>query len=60
MKDNSQFKRWLNHMWFDHKNEFEIYNQKFPDYTREDYFKKYKWWLKREFIHRQRKGVIKL
>lgn len=58
MKKTSPFRSWLNQIWFEHKTEFEMYNQKFPDYTQEEYFKKYRWWLKREFKHRTNKGII--
>jgi hypothetical protein len=58
MKKESAFRSWLGRMWFDHKTEFEMYNRRFPDYTEAEYFKKYRWWLKREYQHRIKKGVI--
>jgi hypothetical protein len=39
-------------MWYDHKMEVEGYTGKFPIYPKEEYFKQYKWWLKREFKYR--------
>lgn len=59
MKDLTPFRHWLENMWYVHKMEIESYTGKFPDYPKEEYFKKYKWWLKREFVHRN-KQVEKL
>jgi len=51
-KDKSPFTLWLEKMWYDHKMEVEGYTGKFPIYPKEEYFKQYKWWLKREFKYR--------
>jgi hypothetical protein len=52
MQKETEFRLWLYKMWYDHKMEVEAYTSHFPDYLSSDYFKKYKWWLKREYKHR--------
>ena len=43
------FKKWLKDKWFEHCDEVESWTGKRPDYLGEEYFQKYKWWLKREY-----------
>lgn len=52
MQKETSFRSWLEKMWYDHKMEVEIYTRKFPEYPKEEYFRKYRWWLKREYQHR--------
>lgn len=52
-KEVSQFRNWLRHIWNDHIEELEGWDKKAPDYTMQDYIKKYKWWLKREYRHQK-------
>lgn len=49
----SQFRKWCNDKWFEHMDELESYGQKLP-YTSGEYFRMYKFWLKREFQHQQK------
>lgn len=56
MKKSNEFRSWLGKMWYDHKLEVETYTGKFPAYPKEEYFRKYRWWLKREYKHRIKKG----
>ena len=49
MKD-SAFRNWVNNIWFEHKREVLSFTGKPCDYDVQQYFNKYKWWLKREFI----------
>jgi hypothetical protein len=44
-------------MWFEHCDEVELYTGKRPDYKAKDYFAKYKWFLKREYLHAIAKKV---
>lgn len=46
------FKTWIHNIWFEHCEEFEGWNHRLPDYSPQDYFNKYKWWLRREYRHR--------
>lgn len=49
----SEFRIWITQMWYEHCTELESYGQPVA-YTSTDYFRKYKYWLKREFRHRKR------
>jgi hypothetical protein len=51
MKKNS-FRHWCQEKWFEHKDELESYHQKLEE-TSQQYFEKYKFWLKREYRHQQ-------
>ena len=51
MKTNS-FRMWCQEKWFEHKDELEAYHQPLP-YTAQEYFQRYKYWLKREYRHQQ-------
>lgn len=47
---NSAFRTWVRELWYENCEEhFEI-NE--PRYTHEEYFQKFKWWLKREYKHK--------
>lgn len=45
----SHFRVWCTNKWFEHRDEVLEWTGHSPDYTPEQYFNKYKWWLKREF-----------
>ena len=42
----SNFRTWLNDMWYEHKEEVLNYTGNNVDYPMEVYILKYKWWLK--------------
>lgn len=44
----SDFRLWLLRMWWEHTEELIAYNQPI-NYSSADYFRKYKYWLKREY-----------
>lgn len=50
MSNQKSFRVWLQEMWFEHKEELASFNQK-CDYNVQDYFNRYKYWLKREYRH---------
>ena len=54
-KSKSSFRHWVQEMWYDHIDELDGYNR-LPQYSSKDYFNKYKFWLKREFQHQQKKN----
>jgi hypothetical protein len=54
MKPNS-FRMWCTEKWFEHKDELEAYKQPLP-YTSQEYFQRYKFWLKREYQHQQKQA----
>lgn len=47
MAKNSKFRRWVNEVWFQYKDEVESYLQ--APKTNKEYFHLYKWWLKEKF-----------
>jgi hypothetical protein len=46
------FRTWLQEMWMQHQDELQTYNQPLP-YNQQEYFAKYKYWLKREYRHQK-------
>jgi hypothetical protein len=50
------FRSWCQEKWFEHKDELEAYGQPLP-YTSQDYFSRYKFWLKREYLHQRNENV---
>lgn len=49
------FKFWCREKWFEHLTELESYGQPLR-YTQQEYFAKYKYWLKREFKYQRSKA----
>jgi hypothetical protein len=47
------FRAWLQEMWYAHLDELMGLAQPLPKYTLQEYFAKYKYWLKREYRHQQ-------
>lgn len=52
MKPHSKFRSWCRDIWLDNCEELRSYNQ--LPYTLEEYFQKYKYWLKREFQYQMK------
>lgn len=50
------FRMWLQEKWFEHKDEQLLLGQKQPDYDLAEYFKRYKYWLKREYRHQTKEN----
>ena len=46
------FRLWLQEKWYEHCEELVGYGQAIT-YTSQEYFNKYKYWLKREYRHQQ-------
>jgi hypothetical protein len=53
-KDFSHFRYWVQEIWMQHKDECVDWNIKLNEADVSEYFKKYKYWLKREYKHRMR------
>jgi hypothetical protein len=51
---NKLFRTWVGDLYFQNCEEYLTYNQ--TGYTLSEYWNKYKWWLRREFRHQQRKN----
>lgn len=49
----SEFRRWLHELWLQNCDEHREFGEMIL--TQEQYFKMYKYWLKREFKHQQTK-----
>jgi len=49
------FRQWCREKWFEHQAELEGYGQPLP-YSADEYFTKYKYWLKREYKHQKVKS----
>jgi hypothetical protein len=47
-----KFRQWCQEMWYEHCAELESYCQGLP-YSAQEYFNRYKFWLKREYRHQQ-------
>ena len=48
------FRTWLQEKWYQHMTEVEEWTGRLPAYPIQEYFNRYKWWLKREYRHQQR------
>lgn len=48
------FRNWVHNLYVDNCEERQVYNVGKP-LSKEDYFRKFKWWLRREYRHQQRK-----
>ncbi len=51
------FRSWCYEKWNEHKDEMESYCQGLP-YSSQEYFNKYKYWLKREYRHQVRNSNV--
>ena len=47
----TDFRTWLQELWRANCDEHDGYQE--PRYTLQEYFAKYKWWLRREYRHQQ-------
>lgn len=53
----SAFRTWVRELWYENCDEH--FQANIPKYTHEEYFQKFKWWLKREYKHQKEKDVRK-
>ena len=54
MKPATPFKNWVRELWMQHKDEYSDLKLPIPEKDLEEYFGKYKYWLKREYRHHRR------
>jgi uncharacterized radical SAM superfamily Fe-S cluster-containing enzyme len=52
MRQISSFRLWLEHTWEKNCQEHEAFRE--LPYSRQEYFRKFKYWLKREYRHQQK------
>ena len=50
------FRLWIEQLYYDNCEEHRIYNESVL--TRQEYFTQFKWWLRREYRHKQRTGQL--
>jgi hypothetical protein len=48
------FRLWVHKIWIENKEEHLTFNE--DPYTMKQYWNNYKWWLKREYRHQQRRN----
>jgi len=48
-----KFRFWIQEMWMQHKDEYMELNLAIPESSAQEYFRKYKYWLKREYKHQK-------
>ena len=47
------FRFWIQEMWMQHKDEYMELNLVILESDAQEYFRKYKYWLKREYKHQK-------
>ena len=50
------FRHWVYQIWLENTDEHRIYRE--LPYSVQEYWQKYKWWLKREYQYRQKQGIV--
>lgn len=50
------FRHWVREIWLENCEEHLTYNEN--PYTIKQYWERYKWWLRREYRHQQRKNNV--
>jgi hypothetical protein len=54
--ENKSFRNWLHELWLQNCDEHRDYNE--LPLTQEEYFKRYKYWLRREYRFQLRKQNV--
>lgn len=44
-----KFRQWCQERWYEHCDEVTSWTRQSPNYLSQEYFNRYKWWLRREF-----------
>jgi len=55
LRTASQFRMWVHNLWMENCEERLVYQQ--DPVTIQQYWKTYKWWIKREYRHRRPQKV---
>jgi hypothetical protein len=55
-QQDSAFRHWLHELWLQNSDEQRDYGQ--LPYSQEEYFRRYKYWLKREYRHQKAKQHV--
>lgn len=51
------FRAFLNDKWYEHKDELLLWENKFPEYDREYYWRKHRWLLKKMYQDKKRDDI---
>lgn len=51
MNPASAFRLWVQNLWFENTEEHRLHNE--LPYTMQEYWQRYKWWLKREYQYQK-------
>jgi hypothetical protein len=54
----SNFRHWVQELWMQHKDEYVDLKLPIPEDSVDEYFQKYKYWLKREYRHQTKKSLV--
>lgn len=57
-QSNKPFRAWVTELWYANCEERESWGDKGGCDNSAEYFRKYKYWLKREYQHRMRLGQL--
>jgi hypothetical protein len=52
----SNFRHWVQELWMQHKDEYVDLKLPIPEVSMDEYFQKYKYWLKREYRYQTKKS----
>jgi hypothetical protein len=55
-KKRTPFRNWLEQKWYEHVDEILAWEKHYPDELPAEYFRKYKWYLKRCYKYEQKIG----
>jgi len=53
----TKFRHWVQELWMQHKDEYVDLKLPIPEDSVDEYFQKYKYWLKREYRHQTKKSL---
>lgn len=53
----TNFRHWVQEIWMQHKDEYVDLKLPIPEDSVDEYFQKYKYWLKREYRHQTKKSL---
>ena len=57
-KEMKNFRHWCQEMWYKHVEECLTWEGVEPTATPQEYFNKYRWWLKREYKYQSKNNLL--
>lgn len=52
------FRFWCREKWYEHLDELQLHGYTSVPYSQQEYFNRYKWWLKREYQSQQKNNLL--